>query len=201
MKQYFYQNLEAITIDLCNELIEIFNSPDFEWKHALLNNQVYNERRNCYINDIILREEDTKYPAINQLKVIMNTYLKTVNKSIFKGVDTPDYFADVQAIKYDPAIAPDGTLPHFDWHTDDVWTQPTLNLIRKLTQIVVISDGETEFEGGKCEFDPLHGTLDYDGRKQGSLVMFPSFLKHRILPITSGVRYAVNGWSYGPSWR
>ena len=131
----------------------------------------------------------------------MNTYLKTVNKSIFKGVDTPDYFADVQAIKYDPAIAPDGTLPHFDWHTDDVWTQPTLNLIRKLTQIVVISDGETEFEGGKCEFDPLHGTLDYDGRKQGSLVMFPSFLKHRILPITSGVRYAVNGWSYGPSWR
>ena len=201
MKQYFYQNLEAITIDLCNELIEIFNSPDFEWKHALLNNQVYNERRNCFINDIILREEDTKYPAINQLKVIMNTYLKTVNKSIFKGVDTPDYFADVQAIKYDPAIAPDGTLPHFDWHTDDVWTQPTLNLIRKLTQIVVISDGETEFEGGKCEFDPLHGTLDYDGRKQGSLVMFPSFLKHRILPITSGVRYAVNGWSYGPSWR
>ena len=77
----------------------------------------------------------------------------------------------------------------------------SLNLIRKLTQIVVISDGETEFEGGKCEFDPLHGTLDYDGRKQGSLVMFPSFLKHRILPITSGVRYAVNGWSYGPSWR
>jgi len=201
MKQYFYQNLEAIPIDLCKELIEIFNSPDFEWNPALLNNQVYNERRNCFINDIILREEDTKYPAINQLKVIMNTYLKTVNKSIFKGVDTPDYFADVQAIKYDPAIAPDGTLPHFDWHTDDVWTQPTLNLIRKLTQIVVISDGETEFEGGKCEFDPLHGTLDYDGRKQGSLVMFPSFLKHRILPITSGVRYAVNGWSYGPSWR
>tara|TARA_B100000029_G_scaffold92162_2_gene82096 strand:+ start:66 stop:671 length:606 start_codon:yes stop_codon:yes gene_type:complete len=201
MKQYFYQNLEAIPIDLCKELLEIFNSPDFEWKPALLNNQVYNERRNCFINDIILREEDTKYPAINQLKMIMNTYLKTVNKSIFKGVDTPDYFADVQAIKYDPATAPEGTLPHFDWHTDDVWTQPTLNLIRKLTQIVVISDGETEFEGGKCEFDPLHGPLDYDGRKQGSLVMFPSFLKHRILPITSGVRYAVNGWSYGPSWR
>ena len=201
MKQYFYQNLEAIPIDLCKELIETFNSPDFVWNPALLNNQVYNERRNCFINDIILREEDTKYPAINSLKVIMNTYLKTVNRSIFKGVDTPDYFADVQAIKYDPAIAPEGTLPHFDWHTDDVWTQPTLNLIRKLTQIVVISDGETEFEGGKCEFDPLHGTLDYDGRKQGSLVMFPSFLKHRILPITSGVRYAVNGWSYGPSWR
>ena len=28
MKQYFYQNLEAIPIDLCKELIEIFNSPD-----------------------------------------------------------------------------------------------------------------------------------------------------------------------------
>ena len=60
---------------------------------------------------------------------------------------------------------------------------------------------DKDFEGGKVEFDPLHGELEYDGRKQGSMIMFPSFLKHRVNFITSGIRYAVNGWSYGPSWR
>ena len=204
MKQYFYENMEAVPIDLCEQLKKDFET--LEWMPALLNNQVYNQKRNCFINDTAVNGESKERstaapPALQTLKVIMNTYLKSVNKSIYKGVDTPDDFADIQVIKYSADDAPEGTQPHFDWHTDDVWTQPTLNLIRKLTQVVVISDGDKDFEGGKVEFDPLHGELEYDGRKQGSMIMFPSFLKHRVLDVTSGIRYAVNGWSYGPSWR
>ncbi|MAM27296.1 MAG: hypothetical protein CL704_05040 [Chloroflexi bacterium] len=200
MKQYFYENLNAVPIDLCEQLKKDFET--LEWMPALLNNQTYHEKRNCFINDEAMQvQSGCKIQSINSLRVIMNTYLKSVNRSIYKGVDTPDDFADIQVIKYAPSEAPAGTLPHFDWHTDDVWTQPTLNLIRKLTQVVVISDGDKDFEGGKVEFDPLHGELEYDGRKQGSMIMFPSFLKHRVLDVTSGIRYAVNGWSYGPSWR
>jgi predicted 2-oxoglutarate/Fe(II)-dependent dioxygenase YbiX len=200
MKQYFYENMEAVPIDLCEQLKKDFET--LEWMPALLNNQTYHEKRNCFINDTAMQvQSGCKIESINSLRVIMNTYLKSVNKSIYKGVDTPDDFADIQVIKYSASDAPEGTCPHFDWHTDDVWTQPTLNLIRKLTQVVVISDGDKDFEGGKVEFDPLHGELEYDGRKQGSMIMFPSFLKHRVNNVTRGIRYAVNGWSYGPSWR
>ena len=200
MKQYFYENMNAVPIDLCEQLKKDFET--LEWMPALLNNQTYHEKRNCFINDTAMQvQSGCKIESINSLRVIMNTYLKSVNKSIYKGVDTPDDFADIQVIKYSASDAPEGTCPHFDWHTDDVWTQPTLNLIRKLTQVVVISDGDKDFEGGKVEFDPLHGELEYDGRKQGSMIMFPSFLKHRVNNVTRGIRYAVNGWSYGPSWR
>ena len=88
MKQYFYENMAAVPIDLCEQLKKDFET--LEWKPALLNNQVYNQKRNCFINDTAVNGESKERstaatPALQTLKVIMNTYLKSVNKSIYKN--------------------------------------------------------------------------------------------------------------------
>ena len=98
----------------------------------------------------------------------------------------------------------------YDWHCDS-WSQPynkpedlnTHNKIRKLSVTVSLSD-ETEYEGGDFEFDFRNddkGTnqprLCKEIRPKGSVVVFPSFVWHRVKPVTSGTRYSLVIWSLG----
>ena len=65
----------------------------------------------------------------------------------------------------------------------------------------------TEYEGGNLEFD--FGTLSGKDRikiceeikPKGSIIVFPSFLPHRVSPITKGTRYSLVLWSLGPPWQ
>ena len=38
-------------------------------------------------------------------------------------------------------------------------------------------------------------------RTRGAMALFPSFLPHRVTPVTRGVRYSLVGWVCGKPWR
>ena len=38
-------------------------------------------------------------------------------------------------------------------------------------------------------------------RKKGSILIFPSFVEHRVTPVTKGVRKSLVGWYEGPKFR
>ena len=38
-------------------------------------------------------------------------------------------------------------------------------------------------------------------RQKGTLLVFPSFVRHSVTPITDGTRHALVGWVVGPTWR
>ena len=38
-------------------------------------------------------------------------------------------------------------------------------------------------------------------RPRGSIVVFPSFVWHRVKPVTSGTRYSLVIWNLGYPWR
>ena len=64
---------------------------------------------------------------------------------------------------------------------------------RKLTFSLILND---DFEGG--DFQLLHDeTLE---AKKGKILVFPSFLPHRVTPVTNGTRYVLFGWFYGPNF-
>ena len=84
----------------------------------------------------------------------------------------------------------------YKWHTD---TGAKETSTRKLTAVVQLSD-ETLYEGGDLEF----GITDDSGEKnytaprtRGSIIIFPSFLSHRVTPITKGRRYSLITWMLG----
>ena len=103
---------------------------------------------------------------------------------------------------------------HYDWHCDSnelPYNKPddknTHGKIRKLSVTVSLSD-ETEYEGGDFEFDFRNtdsGTnqprLCKEIRPKGSIVVFPSFVWHRVKPVTSGTRYSLVIWNLGKPWR
>tara|TARA_S200000501_G_C20837704_1_gene750148 strand:+ start:1331 stop:1951 length:621 start_codon:yes stop_codon:yes gene_type:complete len=98
---------------------------------------------------------------------------------------------------------------HYTWHVDqfkkpiDRPGTPFYGLIRKLSVTVSLAEGDT-YEGGDLEFD-LRNNGDstpniiksLDARKKGSIIVFPSFLWHRVAPVTKGTRYSLVIWSLG----
>lgn len=86
----------------------------------------------------------------------------------------------------------------YNWH-QDVWLDSDRPFARKLSVVVQLSQPE-DYEGGAFEFFSVQSP----GPKfapQGSILLFPSFLEHRVLPVTKGLRCSLVTWIEGPNWR
>ena len=102
---------------------------------------------------------------------------------------------------------------YYDWHCDS-WDKPymeegpTKGKIRKLSVTVSLTNPK-EYKGGELEFD--FRNLDPDKKPnirpcteilpKGSLVVFPSFVWHRVKPVTKGVRHSLVIWNLGYPFR
>lgn len=79
----------------------------------------------------------------------------------------------------------------YDYHMD---LGPGKHSGRKLSISVQLSD-PTDYEGGDLEFLNIEQTVP---RSIGSLIVFPSYLVHRVTPVTSGTRRSMVSWISGP---
>lgn len=115
------------------------------------------------------------------------------NRSHF-GFDL-NYLRDIQYTTYNADVA-----AKYDWHQDTFWLNPTANH-RKLSIVVQLSEPD-EYEGGEFQIDSEFGILDQNVIKQrGTVMVFASFMKHRVTPVTSGVRRSLVCWVEGPKFR
>ena len=94
----------------------------------------------------------------------------------------------------------------FSWHKDgmgshkEVYNKSDHKLLhgntRKLSMSIVLN---SDFEGGDFE-------ISTDGDKvprleEGSVIVFPSFIEHKVALITKGIRYSLVAWFVGPPFR
>ncbi len=84
----------------------------------------------------------------------------------------------------------------FDWHLDFGAGEISA---RKLSMTVQLSD-EDAYEGGDLQF-MVNQKIVNAPRKKGTIVIFPSFIMHRVTPITKGTRQSIVGWVTGPPYR
>jgi len=83
---------------------------------------------------------------------------------------------------------------HYDWHID---LGPGPFARRKLSLSVQLSP-EADYEGGELEFLV---SRDRAQRAQGTLIAFPSFLAHRVRPVSRGTRWSLVSWISGMPFR
>ena len=107
----------------------------------------------------------------------------------------------------------------YGWHTDS-WIRPYKRKqnedgswpedngkIRKLSVTVSLND-PSEYDGGNLEFDfrqdhdfernrKSHIRECVEIRPRGSIIVFPSFVWHRVNPVTRGTRYSLVMWNLG----
>ncbi|CAM1363253.1 PKHD-type hydroxylase [Tenacibaculum sediminilitoris] len=84
----------------------------------------------------------------------------------------------------------------FDWHLDFGAGEIS---DRKLSISMQLSDPD-EYEGGDLQF-MLNQKIVNAPREKGTIIVFPSFMMHRVTPITKGVRKSIVGWVAGPPYR
>jgi len=123
------------------------------------------------------------------LQSLLWSYVEQANKSGFQVA--VDRRAEMQFTEYK---AEQGA--HYNWHHDVHWNGQSA-FDRKLSVTVQLS-GADEYEGGDFEFDEVKTNADF--RSKGTVLVFPSVLRHRIHPITSGTRRALVAWFFGPRW-
>lgn len=98
---------------------------------------------------------------------------------------------------------------HYGWHCDsfvnayNAPNQPNFhNKTRKLSVTCSLSDPK-DYKGGELEFqfrnqsDPTITRKCIEILPRGSIVVFPSFVWHRVKPVTKGTRYSLVIWSLG----
>jgi PKHD-type hydroxylase len=87
----------------------------------------------------------------------------------------------------------------YKWHTD---LNPTEGYYDRKISIVIQLNDPSDYEGGKFEFDIDGDIISPEGfEKKGSIITFPSFLKHRVTEVTKGTRNSIVSWIQGPHFR
>jgi len=98
---------------------------------------------------------------------------------------------------------------YYSWHRDgmgshkEVFNMPDNKFLhnntRKLSMSIVLN---SDFEGGDFEISGAQRYLKEGTPKleEGSIIVFPSFLEHRVAPVTKGTRYSLVTWFMGPPY-
>lgn len=102
-----------------------------------------------------------------------------------------DLFGFIDSLQYTVYHAGD----EFGWHIDCGPNLPP----RKLSVSVQLSDPD-EYEGGDLQLR-VSETIETAPRAKGTVCIFPSFISHRVTPVTKGVRRALVAWIAGPAFR
>jgi PKHD-type hydroxylase len=113
------------------------------------------------------------------------------NRESFR-FDLDEFAESAQVAAYDA-----GREGHFAWHSD-IGDGP-LAARRKLTMVIQLSD-PANYEGGQLEIMPSAVTVAANAAR-GAATVFPSYLLHRVTPVTKGTRHSLTIWAHGPAFR
>ncbi|MEM7172919.1 MAG: 2OG-Fe(II) oxygenase [Pseudomonadota bacterium] len=114
--------------------------------------------------------------------------VKQVNATTYR-MDLVGFTERLQVTRYDEG--------HFqDWHMD---FGPGRFSIRKLTFTIQLSD-QQDYEGGELEILANPDPFAFP-KSQGAMILFPTYVVHRVKPVIRGTRFSLVGWIGGPHIR
>lgn len=129
----------------------------------------------------------------NDLKMLFLRLINSANAVAF-NVDIQQEMDEMQFTEYDETYR-----GKYDWHHDVDYLNPK-HYDRKLSMVVQLSDS-SDYEGGDFEFQEVESPPSDQVRKKGSVLIFPSYLQHRVTEVTKGKRYSLVSWVRGPRWK
>jgi PKHD-type hydroxylase len=207
---YYYYFQSAVPKKICNEIIQY----GLYHKDNIAITGEFGENRN-------LKEQPLNKKELKNLKTKRNSNVVWLNdKWIYKEIHPFIRIANQDAgwnFEWDWSESCQFTKykknQHYGWHCDS-WETPykeagTYNdKIRKLSSILILSDPKN-YSGGDLEFDFRNADPDKkrnvrlckEIKHQGSLIVFPSFVWHRVKPVKKGTRYSLVNWHLGKPFK
>lgn len=93
----------------------------------------------------------------------------------------------------------------YDFHQDTIMGKNLPNDMvetRKLSLTMALNEPGVDFEGGEFQINTgQEKDAETVELKKGRIILFPSFLIHRVAPVTKGMRKSLVVWVLGPKFR
>ena len=115
---------------------------------------------------------------------------------VVRQVNAAHYEIEIAGFTEPLQVAQYGEGQHYDWHLDI--GNGGLS-VRKISFIAQLTD-PADYEGGAVEILTAMEPHAMP-RPLGSVIVFPSYLLHRVAPVTRGLRHSLVGWIGGPHFR
>jgi PKHD-type hydroxylase len=215
LKNYYYYFQSALTPRMCDDIVAYGKqhqaemaitggvSKKVETGGKLTNKEIKNIQKKRD-SDIVWMNDKWIYDAVHP-------YIHEANQKAGWNFEW-DWSESCQFTKY-------GVGQYYGWHCDS-WEEPYQRKqnedgtypidhgkIRKLSVTISLTEPD-EYVGGNLEFD-FRNQIDWERdkkskikecteiRPRGSIIVFPSFVWHRVAPVTKGVRNSLVVWNLG----
>ena len=159
----------------CDAILHKFFSSQFK-PGVLVQQDVPDESaRKSSVRFVPVNDEDMWiFNRLREVAVLVNQGFKFELKGFDEGFQLAKYV--------------EGDFYH--WHAD---LGATGSELRKLSLVVQLTD-PADYEGGELEFFPQPIMAP---RERGTVIVFPSYMPHRVLPVTRGQRNSIASWIAG----
>ena len=194
LQDYYWYFKKAVPEKICDEIVKYATS--IRDKMAVTGHSGDPETLE-EIKDL-KKKRDSNVVWLNEAWIYreIQPYVKLANKNAGWNFQW-DHSEQLQFTKYNKG-------QYYTWHRDGFIKPNEHKKIRKLSVTLSLSD-EKDYEGGELEFDFGHTDPSKERTthkcteilSKGSLVVFPSFIWHRVCPVKSGTRYSLVMWSSG----
>lgn len=172
--------------------MNIFNNEECDKIIQMGNNDNLENAKLSTKYDVSVRDSKTQFlPTNDDTEWIyrkLTDAVQSINEQCFK-FELTGFGEGLQFTKYE---APTGK---YDCHIDKTYN----GKVRKLSISLQLSESY-DYVGGDLEV--YAGGESYIlKRARGTLIFFPSYLLHRVTPVTEGTRYSLVAWVTGPNFR
>lgn len=189
----YYYFIEAIDKKTCNKIIEI-GGKDFDEAVVGHGGPVNSVDKKIRTSKVAWTSDQWVYDLIWP-------YMQEANEQAGWRYDITGA-EEVQIGKYEEG-------GFYDFHKDGksdnlgVYNTPENKFkhgnVRKLSMSIILND---DYEGGNFQFAKVNEAVHTpDFNKLGSVIVFPSFMMHRVEPVTKGTRYSLVTWFVGPPFK
>ena len=203
LTNYYWYFESAIPVRICDEIVKYGK----QLQDGLATTGGYGDVKKLNQKQIkdLKQKRDSNIVWVNDRWIYkeIQPYVHTANRNAGWNYEWT-YSESCQFTKYDKG-------QYYDWHCDS-WDRPYVReandpsngKIRKLSVTVSLSDPK-DYKGGELEFDFRNKDPDKKPNivkckeilPKGSLVVFPSFVWHRVCPVKKGSRYSLVIWNLG----
>ena len=216
LQNYYYYFKSALTPKMCDEIIKYGKEHDTQMAITGGSDDEANKKADGTLKKSVIkniqkkRKSDIVWMNDRWIYKEIHPYIHEANEKAGWNFEW-DFSESCQFTKY-------GVGQYYGWHTDS-WTKVynkkddpnTYGKIRKLSVTISLNDPD-EYDGGNLEFD-FRNDIDFDRnrkhkakacteiRPRGSIIVFPSFVWHRVAPVTRGTRYSLVIWNLGKPFK
>ena len=163
---------------ICQKLINLAKG---NWNPAGVSNKTIDNHRK---SDIVWINEKWVYDLIIPYMSIANEYARWEY-----NITAAE---DCQVTRY----TKDG---FYSWHRDGMGSHDEIRNdgnARKLSMSIILN---SNYEGGDFEMRGIENKIPR--LEEGSIIVFPSFLQHRVTTVTKGIRYSLVAWFLGAPFK